>query len=125
MDHEAIEAELNYDELTLLARRKDKAGLLAQLIPVVNRHKFERTAETDWAHLRVLSFLDDGWTRGLGPCVRVRSEDLLNRDKIGQIINPLVGGERPDSVLDTPGGKAAALLFFCATLPREEVTEVA
>ena len=123
MDYETIEAALDYDLLTLLGRKKDKAGLLKQLTPVVRHYRFERTEETDWAFLRVPTFLDDGWTRGLSPCVQMRSEDLLNSVELGQIINPLVGGEKPDSVLDTPGGHAAALLFFCATLPPDEVKE--
>ena len=121
-------AVLGMDEsrVRTLVDEGDRRGLYEYFQKLVVRSGFIRDDQTNWAYLRVASYLEDGWVATLGYAGLKGTR--FTAQELAVVINRLVSGHRfeqlqADSVGapwlfadDWPSrGDCAAYVFFVAT----------
>lgn len=110
-------------ELSRLAKAGQREELLSHVLQYCRRERFCRTKKTEWAYLRVATFLEDGW-QGMQSYVDIRP-GTLPKSELGVVINRLVAGCRYDVADATRIGApwvfsegradAAAFIFYLVT----------
>lgn len=116
--------QMDYQGLYELARNNKREYLLQELKNQMTLNDFQKGESDRWDYCLVASYLEDGWGNCY-PYWEFRNISQADVDKIGVILNRLVGGLRPGKnsareantkyVFDTDQGHAAAFLLSQVT----------